>query len=76
MSHWICCWKLKGFKNIYLPWFDEDSIQLKLDELLEFYKTIPNDIDRDYLYFNSDEMEKFVDSTNLIVKQELLHLLN
>ncbi len=67
---------VKGFKNIYLPWFDEDSIQLKLDELLEFYKTIPNDIDRDYLYFNSDEMENFVDYTVLAVKQELLHLLN
>lgn len=67
---------VKDFKNIYLPWFDEDAIQLKIDELREFYKTIPDDIDRDYIYFNRDNMEKFVEDTVVIVKQEMLRLLN
>lgn len=56
-----------------MPWFDEDAIQLKINELLEFYKTIPDDIDRDYIYFDSDKMEKFVDDTVVIAKQELLN---
>lgn len=68
--------EMEPFKNTYLPWFDEDAVQLKVNELLEFYKTIPDDIDRDYMYFNRDTMEQFIDKTVAIVKQELLQLFN
>lgn len=68
--------KVNEFKNVYLPWFDEDSIQLKINELLNFYTTIPDDIDREYVYFNSDEMDEFLNCAEIYVKQEILNLLN
>lgn len=67
---------VKNFKNIYLPWFDEEAIQLKIDELLAFYRIIPNDLDREYIFLTNKEMEQFIECTASIVKNELLHLLN
>lgn len=68
--------KLNHFSNVYLPWFDEDAIQLKIDELLEFYQMTPDDLDHEYIYLNSDEMENFINHSVQIIETELLRLLN
>lgn len=59
-----------------MPWFDEDAIQLKIDELLEFYQMTPDDLDHEYIYLNSDEMENFINHSVQIIETELLRLLN
>jgi len=66
--------KVKDFTNVYLPWFDEDAIQIKIDELLAFYKEMPDHLDRQYPYLSSEEMRAFVQRTKHFIIDELEQL--
>lgn len=64
------------FENNYLPWFDEDAIQLKLDELISFYKDVPPNLERDYEFLDKEGMDNFVQHSTLYLKNELKRLID
>lgn len=54
---------IHNFNNIYLPWFDADAVQLKIDELVEFYADVPDNLEREYPYLDEAGAAKFVTRT-------------
>lgn len=67
--------EIHDFKNIYLPWFDEDAIQIKIDELTAFYQAIPNDLNREYPFLNENDMNDFVSCAQHKILNEIHQLL-
>lgn len=67
--------QIHDFKNTYLPWFDEDAIQIKLDELVSFYQDVPTHLDREYPFLDEKGMNTFVENTAKKIEVELKRLL-
>lgn len=51
---------VKGFRNIYLPWFEEDAVQEKLDELRAEFRDVGETEIPDCAYINENDLDDFV----------------
>lgn len=67
---------IKNFKNNVLPWFGEEAIQIKLDEIIDFYEKTERFSQMETSYLSEKEMDDFVIQATSILVNELNRLLS
>ncbi len=59
----------EGFQNRYLDFFSVEAFDNRREYITDHYLSGKDGVDREYPYFNKDEMEKFVtESAGRIIK--------
>ena len=66
-----------GFHNDYINFFSENSFDNRREYIIGFYSSERDDLEREYIYLNENEMDKFVEEStekiSQILKKEYLY---